>query len=283
MEGNCGPPIVARLLRWLALVFALVLCTPETVVAEDEAQVGAQVFHELAAKGEIVPTSPWYVVLNEVAAKIANVANPQYQYPFHFILVNEPQPNAFAVPGGDVYVTLPLMTFIQNKEQLAGVLGHETAHNIHHDVAHLQRKDQTTGLIATGLQILLGGRSPLVGNVIGIAAQLQTLSFSRQVEENADRTGAVICAQAGYNPWGLVWLLQAFSKTEAGGQMEMLSDHPTNEHRIAALRAEFRNDPALFGRFRSDPATAQPIPPFSTLAARYPNAVPFAPIRRPGY
>lgn len=277
-------PFPARSLRVLATFVALLLLAPVRGAAEeDEAQLGAQVFKELSAKGEIVSVSPWYAVLNEVASPIARVADPQYDYPFHFILVKESQPNAFAVPGGDVYVTLPLMTFVKNKEELAGVLCHETSHDIHHDVAHLQVKDQTTGLIATGLELLLGGHSPLVANAIGVAAQLESLSFSRKVEEAADQKGAVTCAQVHDNPWGMVWLLQAFSKAEAGGQMEMLSDHPTNQHRIAALEAEFRSNPALFGRFSPSIATAHPMPSYATLAARYPNAGPFAPIRRPGY
>ena len=163
------------------------------------------------------------------------------------------------------------------------MLCHETSHDIHHDVAHLQAKDQTTGLIATGLQLLLGGQSPLVANAIGIAAQLQSLSFSRQVEEAADQKGAITCAQAGSNSWGLVWLMQAFSKAEAGGQMEMLSDHPTNQHRVAALEAEFRSNPALFRRFNPSISSAHPIPSYAALAARYPKARPYAPIRRPGY
>jgi predicted Zn-dependent protease len=273
----------ARSLRVIACLVAFLMLAPARGAAEDEAQLGAQVFQDLAAKGEIISVSPWYVVVNEVGSGIARVANPQYQYPFHFLLVREQQPNAFAVPGGDVYITLPLMTFVKNKEELAGVLCHETSHDIHHDVAHLQQKDQTTGLIASGLQLLLGGKSPLVANVIGVAAQLQSLSFSRQVEEAADQKGAITCAQAGYNPWGLVWLLQAFSKAEAGGQMEMLSDHPTNEHRIAALEAEFRSNPALFGRFSSSISSAHPMPAYRTLAARSPNARPLWPVRRPGY
>jgi predicted Zn-dependent protease len=214
---------------------------------------------------------------------VARVGNAQYDYPFHFILVNEKQPNAFSVPGGNVYVTLPLMTFVHNKEELAGVLCHEMSHDIHHDVVHLAQKDQTTGLVAVGLQILLGGRSPILGNAINILAQLQDLHFSRDVEENADRLGAENCARAGYNPWGMVWLFQQFEKADTGGSMEMLSDHPTDEHRISALEAEFRSEPDLFSRFSSSPATAHPMPSLATLRSEYGDAHPFAPARRQGY
>jgi predicted Zn-dependent protease len=252
-------------------------------LAQTEQQIGAQEYRTLAQKGEIVDASPWYAVLNEIGRRVAAVGDKQYEFPFHFILVNEKGPNAFSVPGGNVYVTLPLMSFVQNKDELAGVLCHEMSHDIHHDVVHLAQKEQTTGLIATGLSILLGGHSPIVGNLLGIAAQLQDLHYSRDVEEAADQLGAENCARAGYNPWGLVWLFRKYSKSDTGGTMEMLSDHPTDAHRIAALEAEFRSDPALFGRFSSNIATAPKMPAYSQLAARYGNVRPFAPAKRPGY
>jgi predicted Zn-dependent protease len=145
------------------------------------------------------------------------------------------------------------------------------------------RKDQTVNEIAAGLSILLGGRSQVLQNAIGIGANLESLHFSRQVEEAADQKGAVTCAQAGYNPWGMVWLFQQFSKADAGGQFEMLSDHPTDQHRIAALEQEFKQNRALFGHFSSNIATATPMPPYQRLAYAHPHAGPFAPARRPGY
>ena len=266
-----------------ALMLAFFSITAWPARAQNEAQIGAQEYAALAQKGEIINASPWYQVLNEIGRKVASVGNRQYQYPFHFILVNEKGPNAFSVPGGNVYVTLPLMTFVRNKEELAGVLCHEMSHDVHHDVIHLAQKQQTTGLIATGLDILLGGRSPIVGDVLGVAAQLQDLHYSRDIEESADHLGAENCARAGYNPWGMVWLFQAFEKSDSGGSMEMLSDHPTNQHRISALESEFRSEPSLFGRYSSSISRAHKMPTYAQLAARYGNVHPFAPARRPGY
>ena len=74
------------------------------------------------------------------------------------------------------------------------------------------------------------------------------------------------CAQAGSNPWGMVWLFQNFEKASSGGSMEVLSDHPTDDHRIATLKNEFAQNPALFGRFSSDIATATPLHGRSTYA-----------------
>jgi predicted Zn-dependent protease len=265
----------------ILITFSLAAALPAR--AQDEAQIGAQVYQQLAKKGEIINSSPWYAVLNEIGRSVSRVGNAQYQYPFHFVLVNEKQPNAFSVPGGNVYVTLPLMSFVHNKEELAGVLCHEMSHDIHHDVVHLAQKQQTTGLIAVGLDILFGGRSAVVGSAINIAAQLQNLTFSRDVEENADHLGAENCARAGYNPWGMVWLFQEFEKADTGGQMEMLSDHPTDQHRIDALKTEFRSDPALFGRFSSSISSAHKMPTLAELRSRYGDAHPFAPAKRAGY
>lgn len=272
--------------RTVATTIALIFFAAATALpapAQDEAQIGAQVYQELSKKGEIVDASPWYAVLNEVGERVARIGNGQYQYPFHFVLVKEKQPNAFAVPGGNVYVTLPLMSFVRNKEELAGVLCHEMSHDIHHDVVHLAQKQQTTGLIAVGLDILFGSRSAVVGNAIGIAAQLQDLHFSREVEESADHLGAENCARAGYNPWGMVWLFEEFEKADTGGQMEMLSDHPTDQHRIDALKAEFRSEPELFSRFSSSSSSARKMPTLASLQGNYGNVGPFAPAKRAGY
>jgi predicted Zn-dependent protease len=267
----------------LAAIVAMLTLLPLPARAVDEAQIGAQEYQQLVKKGEIIDASPWYAVLNEIGERVARVGNSQYDYPFHFILVNEKQPNAFSVPGGNVYVTLPLMTFVHNKEELAGVLCHEMSHDIHHDVVHLAQKDQTTGLVAVGLQILLGGKSPVLGSAINVLANLQDLHYSRDVEENADHLGAENCAHAGYNPWGMVWLFQAFQKADTGGSMEMLSDHPTDQHRIAALESEFRSEPELFDRYSDSLSTAHKMPTLAELRAQYGNAHPFAPAKRAGY
>jgi len=225
---------------------------------QTEDQIGAQVYQQLQQKGEIIPSSPYYNILNPIAARIKAVVDPQYDRPFHFLLVHEKQPNAFSVPGGNVYVTDSLMQFVKNREELAGVLCHETSHTIHHDVVNNMRKDQNLSLAAGVLSILTGGQG-LPSALIGAGANLEALHFSRAVETAADIKGADTCAEAGFNPWGMVWLFAQFEKSDTGGQMEMLADHPTDVHRIADLESHFRQNPSLFGRYSSDIATATPL------------------------
>lgn len=242
----------------LALAAVFGFCITAPALADDqEQQIGQQVYAQLQQKGEIIATSPYYKTLNPIAARIAAIANPQYDAPFHFILVHETQPNAFAVPGGNVYVTDSMMTFAKNKEELAGVLCHETSHTIHHDVVHLAQKQQTVDLGANILSAILGG-GRVTNFILGAADQLTGMRFSRQVEEAADAKGAQTCAQAGINPWGMVWLFNDF-ENKGGAPPEVISDHPSDQHRIAMLENEFASEPSVFGKFSSSLATGTPL------------------------
>ena len=240
-----------------ATAFALCIAAP-ALADQQEQQIGQQVYQQLQQKGEIITNSPYYKILNPIAARISAVANPQYDAPFHFILVHETAPNAFAVPGGNVYVTDSMMTFAKNKEELAGVLCHETSHTIHHDVVNLNKKQQTVDLGASILGALLGN-SQIANIGVGIADQLVGMRFSRTVEGQADQKGAQTCAQAGINPWGMVWLFKQFEAAPTSAPPEALSDHPTDEHRISDLENEFAANPALFGKFADNIATATPM------------------------
>lgn len=244
----------------VALLAATLAIAPVAVRADDqEAQIGRQVYQQLSSQGKIVKDSPYYSVLDPIAKRIAAVADPQYQYPFHFILVKGKDPNAFSVPGGNVYVTLPMMTFVQNREELAGVLCHETSHDIHHDVVHRINVDRNLSIGATLLGAILHVNN-MGAAAINLAANLQDLHFSRGIEENADHLGAYTCSRAGYNPWGMVWLMKRFQTKDSGSGPEFLSDHPTDAARIDALEQEFANDPAMFSRWPSSISTAHPLP-----------------------
>jgi predicted Zn-dependent protease len=227
---------------------------------QTELQIGQQEYQQLQQKGEIISSSPYYTTLNSIAARITPVADQQYFVPFHFILVHESQPNAFSVPGGNVYVTDSMMKFVQNKEELAGTLCHEVSHDIHHDVYNLYVKDQRLSLYATGLSLLLGGgQNQFANSLISLAANLQSLTFSRSVEHNADHTGAYICAESGISPYGMIWLMQHFERSPTANPPEFLSDHPSDSHRVEALQQEFAADPSLFGKFNPDIAYATPL------------------------
>jgi predicted Zn-dependent protease len=109
--------------------------------------------------------------------------------------------------------------------------------------------------------ILLG---PTRAHLIGIAliGKLHQLGYSRDAESKADVTGSDICAEAGYNPWGLMWLFQDFQSSDVRRIPQLLSDHPADSARINTLEKHFRDNPSTFGKFNSDSkaATAFSVP-----------------------
>ncbi len=245
-------------LRALAASCAILCLQPGAAWADTssrqeswERQVGQQRYMEYLQRGEIVPPqSPLYRTLDPIGNAIAAVANRQYFARFHFILLNEQTPNAFAMPGGNIYVTSGLLSFLRTRDELAGVICHEVTHDIHHDEYAVFQATQ-------------GGRLPQDPN---------TILYERTIETNADRAGAYLCARAGFNPWGMVWNFRQH-RQEMGVVDSGDSDHPSDEQREADLVALFQNDRATFGRFRDNAGSAARLSPPSApqYAQQYPR------------
>jgi predicted Zn-dependent protease len=225
---------------------------------DEELQMGQEVFNELEARAEIIESSPLYDQLKPIADAITRAAQPRYNHPFKFYLVHEAQPNAFATPGGNVYVVDSLLYFVRNTDELAGTLCHEVSHTIHHDTMTLMEERQKIAKREVGAAILLG---PSAAHVLAIAllGKLHSLSYSRDVESRADLTGSDVCAAAGYNPWGLVWLFQDFNNANPNQVPQLLSDHPNNQDRVEALERHFRRNPSVFKKFNPDLKSATPF------------------------
>jgi predicted Zn-dependent protease len=225
---------------------------------DEEMQMGQEVFNELKAKGEIVQSSPLYDVLNPIADAITKAAQPRYNHPFKFYLVHEDKPNAFSAPGGNVYVVDALLYFVKNTDELVGTLCHEVSHTIHHDSMNKMQQEEKIAKREIAAAVLLGAdRFQLLA--ILLLGDLHSLSYSRGEESRADLTGSDICATTVYNPYGLVWLFQDFQNADTTDVPEILSDHPSDQDRIDALKKHFRENPAVFGKYDSDPKLARPL------------------------
>lgn len=225
---------------------------------DQELTVGQATFDELKARGEIIESSPLYDSLLPVIEPIMRAAQPQYNHPFKVYLVHEAQPNAFATPGGYIYVVDALLYFAKSKEELGGTLCHEIAHTLHHDSMTLLEKEKRLRWREVGGVILLG---PTRAHILAIAllGKLHSLLYSREAESRADLTGADVCAAAGSNPWGLVWLFKEFKDARTAELPQLLSDHPNDQNRINALQQHFSRDATVFGHFNPDPQSAMPF------------------------
>ena len=247
----------------LAAVASIVLAPAAALPDAQETAIGQQVFQQLSANNEIVARpNPLYAVLDPIALKIDPVADALYDEPFTFVILHDPSPNAFAAPGGNVYVNDSLFTFVQNREEFASVLCHEVAHDIDHDLVHSITRDQQLATLIGLAGAFSGAVKTVRGrNAENLAYALQVNSYALDVEGVADLEGADICAEAGYNPWGMVWLFERVSKVDSSGAMEALSDPISERHRIDALERHFLANPQLFGAFSANGATAQALLP----------------------
>jgi predicted Zn-dependent protease len=260
---------LALVRRTLLYAFAAVLCIGGMGSAgpsgpapgrnqDEELQMGQEIFNELKANGEIVESSPLYDQLRPIAGAITRAAQPQYDHPFRFYLIHEDLPDAFAAPGGNVYVVDSFLYFVRNSDELAGTLCHEVSHTIHHDsVAKMHKKQKIAERETRAARLLGAERAQKLG--IPLIGKLHSLGYSRYMESRADLAGSDICAAAGYNPWGLVWLFQDFENSDLEELPQLLSDHPGYPHRVHLLEWHFRAHPLVFGKFSSDPKSARPI------------------------
>jgi len=269
-QGNRTMNALERIRRALLCAAAAALCfagmgSGQTSTAaqgrnqqDEELQMGQEIFNAFKANGEIVESSPLYDPLRPITDAISRAAQPQYDHPFKFYLIHEDLPDAFAAPGGNVYVVDSLLYFVRNSDELAGTLCHEVSHTIHHDTVGLMKEQQKIHERERRAAKLLGaGGAKMLG--IPLIGKLHSLGYSRYVESRADLAGSDICAAAGYNPWGLVWLFQDFQNSDLEELPQLLSNHPDFQHRVNSLKWHFRVNPSVFGKFSSDPKAARPI------------------------
>jgi len=156
---------------------------------------------------------------------------------FHFrfrVLAGE-EINAFALPGGPVYITYGLLSKLRTDDQIAGVLGHELGHIVLRHAAEKLAEHLRYNAVLWAIQRLLGGEAVQVAQ---IGAALLSLKYSRDQEREADRFGFELVCRAGYDPRELIQVFQLFQRLGASyGMLEFLSTHPDPGNRIRDLQA----------------------------------------------
>lgn len=232
--------------------------------ALDEAEVGRQVYDDLRDSGDLLFDSPYYEHLNYVGQIIAATVGKRYEYPLRFYIVKGDSPNAFSVPGGMIYVNEPLLRMASNRDELGGVLGHESGHMIEHHVAKHMAKQQTMGILATIGTVVASIMVPGVGGILASEAteygsymmmQGVDANISRHIESQADWVGAEIEAETGIlNPWGMIWFFEKMTREFGPGQNYWLRNHPLDATRIAGLKEHFKQNPQLFAKFKDTEA-----------------------------
>lgn len=231
------PASVRRTLRGFSFLLPLVLgataCSvnpvshrPELTLmtVEQEKRIGAEEAEKVEQQMGLVDDPALTDYLNLLGQRLAK-ESPRQDVTHHFYVADMPEPNAFALPGGHVYVTRGLLALVTSEDELAGVVGHEIGHvAARHTVQTVSKQGPFAVLfgIASGLTGIV---SPLVGNIIGgvgnVAQSLVFSPYSRSQESEADKIGQEMAAKAGWDPDGLSVFLNTLSREE-----DLLSKKP---------------------------------------------------------
>jgi predicted Zn-dependent protease len=163
---------------------------------------------------------------------------------FQFHLLSDAQSvNAFALPGGQIFITLGLLEKLSNEAELAGVLGHEMGHVIERHTAEQMAKNQlgNTMVIAVGAAASDQGRSPYM--IAAFVNQVIQLRYGRHDESEADSWGIRLMEEAKFNPEALIKVMQILKAQSRGGGLAIFQTHPNPDLRIKDIQAYLAKHP----------------------------------------
>jgi hypothetical protein len=214
---------------------------------EQDIQLGQEAVKEIEKEVEIVNDSQLSNYIAAIGKRLSDVA-PGEKYPYSFKVVAEPSINAFALPGGPMYVHSGLIAAADNEAQLAGVMAHEISHvALRHSTnqASKAKAFQIPLVLAGGLLQDKGGMLPALAELgVGFGLNSVFMKYSRDAEKQADLLGAQMMAQVGYDP---VEMARFFEKLEAEGGSrtpQFFSDHPNPGNRVKYVQEEVKQLPS---------------------------------------
>ncbi len=160
-----------------------------------------------------------------------------YQFKFH-LLADTETVNAFALPGGQIFITEALFRRLKSEDQLAGVLGHEMGHVVGRHSNEQMANSQLWSGLAQGLGMLLSdGHSNSGAQIANMVAQWRVMKFSRDDESESDALGVRFMIQAGYNPEALIGVMEILAQVSGGGnKSDFMSSHPNPANRMERIR-----------------------------------------------
>ena len=213
-----------------------------TMSRDQQIQLGMQSASEVYKQMPVLPdSSPETQYVRQLGKRLVATIPPEHSWPFEFHVVAQKEINAFALPGGEMFVNLGTITAAANEAQLAGVMGHEMSHVYMQHSAKLERKDQWTQGISQVAGAVLGARGGLASQLeqegLQMGAGMLTLKYSRTDEAQADHVGAIILYRAGYNPQALADFFKTL-EAQGGAPPQFMSDHPNPGNREAAIQKE---------------------------------------------
>jgi hypothetical protein len=272
-----------RRARWAAICLGLSLAAVEVLAvatapelpdpgnprmsSDQQKQLGLQVAGEVYKQMPVLPdSSPETQFIQKLGQRLAETIPPEHSWPFQFHVIAQKEINAFALPGGAMFVNIGTIQSADSEAELAGVMGHEMSHVYMQHSAKQQDKASLLGGLAGLAGAIAGGLGGSWGTLaqggIQFGAGTLMLKNSRGDEAQADAVGAIILWKAGYQPVALADFFEKLDKQGSSGP-QFLSDHPNPGNRRDAILKEiadwpvkkYRRDSPEFATVRKDAAS----------------------------
>ena len=202
-------------------------------------QSAPEMIHQM---GGISTDTKASALVDKVGSRIVASLPPEYpKYPFQYHLLGDRQTvNAFALPGGQVFITEGLLTRLKTEGQLAGVLGHETGHVLaRHSAQQMAKGELTQGLMSAAVVATSDGRMN-TGQLAQYVGEFLMLKYSRTDELEADKLGLRFMSGAGYDPRAMLGVMEILAQVSPGGGRapDFMATHPNPENRMGRIKEE---------------------------------------------
>jgi Zn-dependent protease with chaperone function len=257
--------IKTRLIPILLLVFSITLVAQRTKLKpgrniyspQQDIDLGREAAKDAEKQLELINSPNANAYIDALGKQLAAKAPNENKFPFYFKIINDRSINAFALPGGPVYVHRGAIEAADNEAQLAGVMGHEIGHVILRHGTNQATKASlgqgALGIIGAVLGNGAGGQIAAIGG--GFLANSVLLKYSRDAESEADLIGTQILYDLGYEPKAMAEFFEKLAKDHKGTKTEQFfSNHPIPENRVAHVNEEIRR----LGAVRPNPRVDSP-------------------------
>ena len=207
---------------------------------EQEIALGLQSAPQMAARfGGVSRNEKASVIVKTIGQRLvarSMASKSSYRFSFH-VLADPNTINAFALPGGPVFITEGLLRLLRTEGEVAAVLGHEIGHVIaRHGAEHLAKQQLTQGLVGA---VAIGSGDQGTAQVAQAVGSLLNMKYGRDDELESDSLGVRIMAEAGYDPRAMIRVMEVLAGASSGArQPEMLSTHPNPGNRAERIQAE---------------------------------------------
>lgn len=210
----------------------------------EEVAMGLQSAPQMAQEyGGLFPSSQVQDETSTVGLHLIKVFNQDVEskghgnpYTFNFHVLKDPNTiNAFALPGGQIFITHGLLTKLKSEDQLAGILGHEIGHVVYRHSSEQMAKSEFYQGLAGAATAAAGDMG--ASQIANYVSQVKLMKFGRDDELESDEFGVKYMLQAGYNPEAMIEVMEILAAASGGKQRdEFMSSHPSSENRIAKIK-----------------------------------------------